>query len=406
MSTTLEPRVKTLKDGSKVWYRGDKIHRDGGPAVEMADGTRYWYRDGFIHRDAGPAVEYSPNGVVELWVNGVFQRREQSHGETQPRAQEDTPEPSVVPLAGKIAHLFDAMTRCEERGSREWAARHYSRILLEMEKAFGDAPVSLDMARSTGEKLVFQIATDSPPFQAHYSHKLRTVSVQASMRPEGVRFVHAGRESGRHPAIAQVEKFAALVEKEMTRKVSCYDERPVLQESERTESVLERLSKVMTVLKNPRVASESVIREVEEAARKADFENQIGEADLEGYAEDIVKRYMPSGSGFDSGTKIDIDRSTAEKLVFTTSFHHMNDGGFYDGWTEHTVTVRPSLVLGETLTISGRDRSDVKEFIHQVFQSALSAAHAPLGEGIGEATAEKDRLNQEEEDDQEQGLSR
>lgn len=41
----------------------------------------------------------------------------------------------------------------------------------------------------------------------------------------------------------------------------------------------------------------------------------------------LVKARMPSGSGIDLGT------CTAEKLVFTTSFHHMDQFGTYDGWT-------------------------------------------------------------------------
>ena len=89
--------------------------------------------------------------------------------------------------------------------------------------------------------------------------------------------------------------------------------------------------------------------------------------------ETIVNNYMPSGSGFDSGTKIDLDKSTGDKLVFTTSYHHMNDGGYYDGWTDHTVTVKPSLLHGFTLNISGRDRNDFKDYAYDVFQIALYA---------------------------------
>ena len=48
---------------------------------------------------------------------------------------------------------------------------------------------------------------------------------------------------------------------------------------------------------------------------------------------------LPSGSGIDTGTEIDLDRSTGEKIVLYLSFHHMNDG-FYSGWTDHTVIVR------------------------------------------------------------------
>jgi hypothetical protein len=89
--------------------------------------------------------------------------------------------------------------------------------------------------------------------------------------------------------------------------------------------------------------------------------------------ETIVNNYMPSGSGFDSGTKIDLDKSTGDKLVFTTSYHHMNDGGYYDGWSDHTVTVKPSLLHGFTLNIGGRDRNGFKDYAYDVFQIALYA---------------------------------
>ena len=87
--------------------------------------------------------------------------------------------------------------------------------------------------------------------------------------------------------------------------------------------------------------------------------------------ERLVKDFMPSGSGFDSGTKLDLDASHADKLVFTTSYHHMDESGSYDGWTEHTVTVTPSLAHAFNIRISGRNRSDIKDYIHQAFSDAL-----------------------------------
>lgn len=90
-------------------------------------------------------------------------------------------------------------------------------------------------------------------------------------------------------------------------------------------------------------------------------------------ADKLVSQHMPSGSGFDTGTKLDWDKSTADKLVFTTAFHHMNDTGMYDGWTEHTVTVRASLSFGFALTISGRNRNDIKDYIADCFYQALRA---------------------------------
>ena len=86
---------------------------------------------------------------------------------------------------------------------------------------------------------------------------------------------------------------------------------------------------------------------------------------------ELVREHMPSGSGFDCGTTMDIEQSHAEKLVFTTSFHHMNENGYYCGWTEHTVTVTPSFIGGFNLRISGRNANDIKELVHEAFSHAL-----------------------------------
>lgn len=77
----------------------------------------------------------------------------------------------------------------------------------------------------------------------------------------------------------------------------------------------------------------------------------------------------PSGSGFDSGTKL--VSGGADKLVFQTAFHHMNENGMYDGWTEHTITVLPSLLFDFSIKVSGRNRNDIKDYITDVFSSWL-----------------------------------
>ena len=82
---------------------------------------------------------------------------------------------------------------------------------------------------------------------------------------------------------------------------------------------------------------------------------------------DICQHEMPSGSGFDSGTSFNFDESTPEKLVFNTAFHHMNDGGMYDGWTEHKVIVTPSLEFGFNLRVTGKDRNGIKDYIAEMF---------------------------------------
>ena len=89
--------------------------------------------------------------------------------------------------------------------------------------------------------------------------------------------------------------------------------------------------------------------------------------------EEIVKDEFPSGSGFDAGTTFNFDESKPERLVFDTSFHHMNDGGYYDGWTEHKVIVTPSLVTGFDLRVTGKDKRDIKDYIGECFHQCLNA---------------------------------
>ncbi len=78
---------------------------------------------------------------------------------------------------------------------------------------------------------------------------------------------------------------------------------------------------------------------------------------------------LPSGSGIDRGTKL--VSASASKIVLECSFHHMDEHGFYDGWTEHRITVRPTF-SGLDVTISGRNRNDIKEYLHEVYSCALS----------------------------------
>ena len=85
----------------------------------------------------------------------------------------------------------------------------------------------------------------------------------------------------------------------------------------------------------------------------------------------IAHEYLPSGAGIDNGAQIDWSRSTGEKIVIDTSYHHINEVGYYDGWTDHTITVRASLLSDFRLKISGRNRNDIKEHLYEIFYDAL-----------------------------------
>jgi hypothetical protein len=81
----------------------------------------------------------------------------------------------------------------------------------------------------------------------------------------------------------------------------------------------------------------------------------------------------PSGSGIDNGTILD-DTSKPDKLVFSFGFHHMNEAGYYDGWTEHKAIVTPSLCDSFNLRITGRDRNQIKDYLYDVFSQWLEAS--------------------------------
>lgn len=88
-------------------------------------------------------------------------------------------------------------------------------------------------------------------------------------------------------------------------------------------------------------------------------------------AEWFVREYMPSGSGIDNGTKLD-ETSTAQRLVFNLSYHHMNDAGMYDGWTDHKIVVTPDLTSEISIHVTGRDRNDIKDYLAETYQFALT----------------------------------
>lgn len=89
--------------------------------------------------------------------------------------------------------------------------------------------------------------------------------------------------------------------------------------------------------------------------------------------ETLCREFLPSGSGFNSGTQIELDDCRARRrLVFKTAFHHMHESGMYDGWTNHLVVVEPDFD-GFTLRVTGRDRNGIKEYIGDTFHHALSA---------------------------------
>ena len=85
----------------------------------------------------------------------------------------------------------------------------------------------------------------------------------------------------------------------------------------------------------------------------------------------LALNYLPQGSGFDNGVNIDLEKSTGEKLYLTTSYHFMNEHGYYDGWEDYKIIVTPSLQHDYYIRIVGKNRDDIKDYIDQLFSLAL-----------------------------------
>jgi len=84
-----------------------------------------------------------------------------------------------------------------------------------------------------------------------------------------------------------------------------------------------------------------------------------------------LEKELPHGSGIDCGTKIDLEKSNQDKIILYFSYHTMNENGMYVGWAEHKVIIKPSLMFGFDLRITGK--KDNLDYFHDVFSFALNS---------------------------------
>lgn len=93
--------------------------------------------------------------------------------------------------------------------------------------------------------------------------------------------------------------------------------------------------------------------------------------------QELVKYWMPSGSGIDAGTRLDFNKSKPNKLIFNFDYHHMDQNGFYCGWSYHSLIVTPDFD-GFDMRIIGQHPSRRKwqtqhfhEYLYQTYYFAL-----------------------------------
>jgi methionine synthase I (cobalamin-dependent) len=89
--------------------------------------------------------------------------------------------------------------------------------------------------------------------------------------------------------------------------------------------------------------------------------------------ENVTDTFLPSGSGIDSGNNFDFQNSKNERLIINSAFHKMDQNGFYDGWINYKVIIKPSLQFNFTLSIIGNfgRRQEIKEYLYNIYSEAL-----------------------------------
>ena len=65
-----ETKIYHSNDGSIVFIKNNRVHRDDGPAMILENGSKVWYKNDKIHREDGPAVE-GIDGHYEWFLNDV-----------------------------------------------------------------------------------------------------------------------------------------------------------------------------------------------------------------------------------------------------------------------------------------------------------------------------------------------
>ena len=85
----------------------------------------------------------------------------------------------------------------------------------------------------------------------------------------------------------------------------------------------------------------------------------------------IEKELLPSGSGFDSGTKINREKTTDTRIVLDTAVHPLTDAGYYTAWKHFSIIVSASHLFGFTVKSSKKLPWNIREWVLDTFNEVL-----------------------------------
>jgi hypothetical protein len=82
----------------------------------------------------------------------------------------------------------------------------------------------------------------------------------------------------------------------------------------------------------------------------------------------LLEHFLPHGSGINCDWKYDLEMP--HRIICSNSYHCMNENGYYDGWIDFTVTIKPDL----SILIKGKfgAHQDIADYLHETIDCALS----------------------------------
>ena len=94
-----------------------------------------------------------------------------------------------------------------------------------------------------------------------------------------------------------------------------------------------------------------------------------------------VIKTLPSGSGIDKPIKFDFEKSNFDKIILYSSYHVIDEDGYYDGWIDFDVIIKPDWIdfkmkIQGKFSNYGKCKADsIKNYIYDTFDYALNKDH-------------------------------
>jgi hypothetical protein len=121
-----------------------------------------------------------------------------------------------------------------------------------------------------------------------------------------------------------------------------------------------------------------------EMASRIDARNRCYENGNDWYKthDDVIDQLidlLPHGSGVDANTQLLLDEckpydKPIRKIVIASSYHAMNENGYYDGWYDFKIIITPDF-SGIDINIKGKfgKEQDIKDYLFDYFYYAITA---------------------------------